>query len=52
MASILEVSPGGKKYFNVFDAAPENEVSIQSCPEIQIMTICREMGQTSNNQQR
>src|ERR1700761_5080787 len=24
-ASILEVSPGGKMYFNVFDAAPENE---------------------------
>lgn len=26
MASILEVSPGGQRYFNVFDAAPENEV--------------------------
>ena len=25
MASILEVSPGGKRFFNVFDAAPENE---------------------------
>jgi hypothetical protein len=25
MASILEVSPGGQKSFNVFDAAPENE---------------------------
>ena len=24
-ASILEVSPGGKMYFNVFEAAPENE---------------------------
>jgi hypothetical protein len=30
MASILEVSPGGKRYFNVFDAAPENEVSTRS----------------------
>ena len=27
MASILEVSPGGRRYFNVFEAAPENEVS-------------------------
>jgi hypothetical protein len=27
MASILEVSPGGKRFFNVFEAAPENEVS-------------------------
>jgi serine/threonine-protein phosphatase PPG1 len=27
MASILEVSPGGRQFFNVFDAAPENEVS-------------------------
>lgn len=26
MASILEVSPGGRRFFNVFDAAPENEV--------------------------
>ncbi|RSH77929.1 putative serine/threonine protein phosphatase [Apiotrichum porosum] len=25
MASILEVSPGGRRFFNVFDAAPENE---------------------------
>jgi serine/threonine-protein phosphatase PPG1 len=25
MASILEVSPGGQRYFNVFEAAPENE---------------------------
>lgn len=25
MASILEVSPGGQRFFNVFDAAPENE---------------------------
>lgn len=25
MASILEVSPGGKRFFNVFEAAPENE---------------------------
>jgi serine/threonine-protein phosphatase PPG1 len=25
MASVLEVSPGGGRYFNVFDAAPENE---------------------------
>ncbi|WVF72850.1 hypothetical protein IAT40_007668 [Kwoniella sp. CBS 6097] len=25
MASILEVSPGGRRYFNVFSAAPENE---------------------------
>jgi hypothetical protein len=25
MASILEVSPGGHRFFNVFDAAPENE---------------------------
>lgn len=24
-ASILEVSPGGRRFFNVFDAAPENE---------------------------
>jgi serine/threonine-protein phosphatase PPG1 len=24
-ASILEVSPGSKMYFNVFEAAPENE---------------------------
>jgi hypothetical protein len=24
-ASILEVGPGGSMYFNVFDAAPENE---------------------------
>ena len=29
MASILEVSPGGKRFFNVFEAAPENEVSLQ-----------------------
>lgn len=27
MASILEVSPGGKRFFNVFEAAPENEAS-------------------------
>lgn len=27
MASLLEVSPGGRRFFNVFDAAPENEVS-------------------------
>jgi serine/threonine-protein phosphatase PPG1 len=27
MASILEVSPDGRRFFNVFDAAPENEVS-------------------------
>lgn len=27
MASILEVSPGGRRFFNVFSAAPENEVS-------------------------
>jgi hypothetical protein len=26
MASVLEVSPDGKRFFNVFDAAPENEV--------------------------
>lgn len=25
MASILEISPGGGKFFNVFEAAPENE---------------------------
>lgn len=25
MASILEISPGGRRFFNVFDAAPENE---------------------------
>ncbi|WVQ82126.1 hypothetical protein IAT38_004254 [Cryptococcus sp. DSM 104549] len=25
MASILEVSPGGRRFFNVFSAAPENE---------------------------
>jgi hypothetical protein len=25
MASILEVSPGGQRFFNVFDAAPENQ---------------------------
>ena len=24
-ASILEISPGGRRFFNVFDAAPENE---------------------------
>lgn len=24
-ASILEISPGGRRYFNVFYAAPENE---------------------------
>ena len=26
MASVLEVSPGGRRFFNVFEAAPENEV--------------------------
>lgn len=24
-ASILEISPGGQRFFNVFNAAPENE---------------------------
>ena len=32
MASILEVSPDGRRFFNVFDAAPENEVSSTSAP--------------------
>jgi serine/threonine-protein phosphatase PPG1 len=34
MASILEVSPGGKRFFNVFEAAPENEVSCLAWVEV------------------
>ena len=29
MASVLEVSDGGERFFNVFDAAPENDVHRQ-----------------------
>jgi hypothetical protein len=47
MASILEVSPGGRRFFNVFDAAPENEVS--SAPT---MANVSETDQTSNSKRR
>ena len=54
MASILEVSPDGRRFFNVFDAAPENEVrhlQMQYCLFL-IVRLYREMGPTNNKQQR
>lgn len=42
MASILEVSPGGGKFFNVFEAAPENERDgpAQQSQPAQVSSIC------------